>query len=658
MKKFFLLTLLALGLVACLDVDQQVNENAVTESMNTVVIPKSFNYNMVREVSVALQHGIEMAGARFKIYDAYPEEGGRLLSEGCFDESGKFNGTLKISDNIKTLYIKSDYITLDSVMLDILDNKIIYNYTDENDKIIATSMNNKSLISKSSSGLSSTTYLSSYNAFGRPNNLNTPRPSLQGDYFSKLFRLKLNATFNDGWSIPGYMPDLVNLKFDREITLTEDSSLDLFFVHKGGVLNNSLAYYTYTKGNEPNSISLSDLKFVFPNASTGTILRGSYLLPGDSVNIGNFKKDTVVGFVLVSDGWGLVGPSVNTSKPLIYTNPKFNGNKVKSVMLYDKDTDYVVFGFEDSRNFDSSDKDMDDAIFAVKSSVSNGIKKDNFPILSSDAASYDSTPIYEYYPSKGNYNTLAFEDLWPSQGDYDMNDLVVSYNYEIIKNNKEEVNEIKAKFKIKAAGGGINNGLGIELDIDSNKIEKISGYDLRDSIIKLNSKGLENNQNKAVVIVFDNSKKIFGDNGIVNTQKEKGILEYKTIEVSIKFVSGTKISDIKNKAPFNPFMFRTFARGYEIHLPTGAPTSLANMSLFNTVNDATEASAQRYYRTANNLPWAIDVPYDFEYPVEGKAINFVYKRFVDWAKSGGTQYTDWYRTDLNKTGYFDKNLMY
>ncbi len=91
-------------------------------------------------------------------------------------------------------------------------------------------------------------------------------------------------------------------------------------------------------------------------------------------------------------------------------------------------------------------------------------------------------------------------------------------------------------------------------------------------------------------------------------------------------------------------------------MPNEYPTDLADNKLFGTMDD--RSGIDGYYRTANNLPWAIDVPYDFEYPVEGKAINFVYKRFVDWAKSGGTQYTDWYRTDLNKTGYFDKNLMY
>ncbi len=40
----------------------------------------------------------------------------------------------------------------------------------------------------------------------------------------------------------------------------------------------------------------------------------------------------------------------------------------------------------------------------------------------------DATRAFDnYYPSKTVFGTLAFEDLWPGKGDYDMNDLVVDY---------------------------------------------------------------------------------------------------------------------------------------------------------------------------------------------------------------------------------------
>ncbi len=38
----------------------------------------------------------------------------------------------------------------------------------------------------------------------------------------------------------------------------------------------------------------------------------------------------------------------------------------------------------------------------------------------------------QYLPSENTYGTMAFEDLWPSEGDYDFNDMVVNYNWHYV----------------------------------------------------------------------------------------------------------------------------------------------------------------------------------------------------------------------------------
>ncbi len=660
-EEVFLTALLAIGLVACLDIDQQVNENLVVESMDTVVVPKSFNYNMVREVAISLQHGTEMAGARFKIYDAYPEEGGNLLSEGIFDANGSYNSVLKVSNSLSTVYVQADFITLESVMLEIVDNKINYNYTDVNiDNSISLTKNNISRSSSTEIVKNGLTYLYDYNNYGIPKIIvNQKRPSLSNSY-TEDFKSKLNATFIEGNSIPKNRPGLVSLIRDREITIINDCTLDITFLHKVASYNNSLAYYTYDISNPPKTKSdITNLKIVFPNVTTSSKNKYDYLVTGDKVSLGSFKAGTVVGFALVSNGWNQSKRIVDSGKPIIYSNQALNNGAISSVMLYDNITKSVVFGFEDTVT-NSSDNDMNDVIFSVSTPSVDSIKKDNFPELSKNSSDYNGTPIYEYYPSKDKFNTLAYEDLWPQKGDYDFNDQVIGYNYKVTKNTKNEVLQIDATYKVKAVGAGwLSIGFGITLDIDPKLIERVTGYKANANVITRDAKGLEANQNRAVIIVYEDAKKLFGNvpsDQRVNVSKNEQTYDYATVNVVIKFVAGTNYSEIENEAPFNPFIFRTSARGHEIHLPNEYPTDLADNKLFGTMDD--RSGIDGYYRTANNLPWAIDVPYDFEYPVEGKAINFVYKRFVDWAKSGGTQYTDWYRTDLNKTGYFDKNLMY
>jgi LruC domain-containing protein len=68
-----------------------------------------------------------------------------------------------------------------------------------------------------------------------------------------------------------------------------------------------------------------------------------------------------------------------------------------------------------------------------------------------------------HFNSTSSYSgTLAFEDLWPSTGDYDFNDLVVDYDFKI-KNNQEFVKSITATFVLKAYGASSHNGFGFTL---------------------------------------------------------------------------------------------------------------------------------------------------------------------------------------------------
>ena len=73
----------------------------------------------------------------------------------------------------------------------------------------------------------------------------------------------------------------------------------------------------------------------------------------------------------------------------------------------------------------------------------------------------------DYAPAQGQFGTLAFEDLWPSQGDYDLNDLVVDYNFAEMRNASNNVVRIEATFILRAMGAGLRNGFGIEIPISN-----------------------------------------------------------------------------------------------------------------------------------------------------------------------------------------------
>jgi len=82
---------------------------------------------------------------------------------------------------------------------------------------------------------------------------------------------------------------------------------------------------------------------------------------------------------------------------------------------------------------------------------------------------------------------------------------------------------------------------------------------------------------------------------------------------------------------------------------------LANTALFGTVDDSSNPASLRYYKTATNLPWAINIYEDYQYPVEKVSILSAFLHFAAWAQSGGTLYPDWYK-DLS--GYRDAKNVY
>ncbi len=256
--------------------------------------------------------------------------------------------------------------------------------------------------------------------------------------------------------------------------------------------------------------------------------------------------------------------------------------------------------------------------------------------------------------------SLAFEDLWPWKGDYDFNDLVISYDFDITKNAQEYVQHIKATFKIRAFGAFFKNGFGFTLpNVSSNAIVNATGSVLKsNSVITLAGNGLEAGQPHATVIVNDDFFDIMPHpgNGIgVNTEIYSPYVQPATIEINMDFVPGTVTFNQLDIGHFNPFLFIDQNRSIEIHLPGYAPTALADQSFIGTGEDAGSMGSTHYYKTINNLPWAINIPEEFDYPIEKHDITTVYTHFAEWAESNGTVYPDWYK-DL--PGYRNQSSVY
>jgi len=262
-----------------------------------------------------------------------------------------------------------------------------------------------------------------------------------------------------------------------------------------------------------------------------------------------------------------------------------------------------------------------------------------------------------FYPNNNTWSSLAYEDLWPSKGDYDFNDLVTNYQFNLVTNAQNKVVDIKAQFHVKAVGASFKNGFGLQIDgLTPNMVASATGMVLQESYINLSANGLEANQAKAVVIPWDNVDHVIHRAGgsMFNTILNGFVGTADTVSIHI-LLGVPQNTSVVGTPPFNPFLIRQMNRGHEIHLADHVPTSLADLSLFNTESDASNPAAGKYYVTATNLPWGINVPEPFVWPLEKIEITEGHLHFAEWAESSGSLYPDWYQ---DKPGYRDNSKLY
>lgn len=284
-----------------------------------------------------------------------------------------------------------------------------------------------------------------------------------------------------------------------------------------------------------------------------------------------------------------------------------------------------VFGISANNNSDYKRTINDLATFRVYTTVDIPIDTDGDGIQDQDDAfPLDPAVAFELFtPSKYGTGTIAFEDLWPSYGDYDFNDVALNYQVIVKLNSLNLAVQMDIICRVKANGAGFTNGIGIEIpNMSPSKIQSVSGAVLTENYITLNANGTEANQQNAVFILTDSARNLLTESTI-----------------SIKFTVPVSTSDL-GIAPFNPFIIANKERKKEIHLPYAKPTSLGDR--FVKINGANR-DVNGNYVSDKGMPWAISLIHDFKVPKEKIKISDAYNFFIQWANSGGTVYNDWYK---------------
>jgi LruC domain-containing protein len=246
-------------------------------------------------------------------------------------------------------------------------------------------------------------------------------------------------------------------------------------------------------------------------------------------------------------------------------------------------------------------------------------RKDAFP----------NDPLRAYkasFPTLGK-QILAFEDLWPSTGDYDFNDLVIENTVEFRKNANNQLVDAIVNVKVLGLGAGLSSGLGIHLlkgdktPFNSNLIAGINGSATLDPAVT-NGIIVFNDDRKALKPFYNNNG--FGPSGAPQTF---------TFIISFNANAGGQfiLPDF--------YIYRTNERGRETHQSGFPATSAASTALIGTNKD------NGSYRTTNGLPWVVEVVSPnaeyFRHPIEKVDMGTAYPKFKAWAQSNGKRYIGW-----------------
>lgn len=240
---------------------------------------------------------------------------------------------------------------------------------------------------------------------------------------------------------------------------------------------NSFGYYYYPTGQTVTPESFYKMKkyLIFPNSSGGDEQSTMTLKTGQTAKLLYFDKDGnqsesfpegyTIGWFLISNGFGsdanIALGYVKQLDELGYSNPSLYsgyrnacmsddaGTDRRFISVYDEKSKMRIIGIEDYVKSSQAPDDYKDLLFAVTTSKDLG-GGDLEPVPPTDP---DPEPVV--LPLKG---TLAFEDIWPGGGDYDLNDVMIEYNRNITFDANNKATKTVETFKaVQKKGSATNN---------------------------------------------------------------------------------------------------------------------------------------------------------------------------------------------------------
>lgn len=508
-----------------------------------------------------------------------------------------------------------------------------------------------------------------YSALGKPLSTYNIKQTLPRDVLDNVYSM-----LPEGQEVN---PDFISterytsIDIDDELNGAEYALVSVTFLNEGAGYRNSLGYIMYPTDAPPTSVTeVPTHTIIFPNASKPA---DGEMLEGDTLDLEiQVPPGYTISFFVVPNGWSYAG-SYHTIQNLgpwgtpFYSLPQLNPeatliNRMHTVAFVDIQNEFLIFGFEDLYR-PHGDNDFNDLLFTVNVSPFtsvDGVNSDGStssryePIVKVNDPEYLITSVY---PAANSWATLAFEDRWPYEGDYDFNDVAFKYRVTETLNSKRELMALSAVYQLQAMGASYHNGFAIKLpNVDPANIESVTlslnGVTIFDEI-------LEWSTTDTILIISNDLRDLLLTAGAIDGQcryyrTQSACLAQQTQEFEFQLEVNliTPVGrDLIGYPPYDPFIFATEGqfhgsfiatppgRSWETHLRSGNYTAYFDSIFFGMADDNSNLTAS--WINANNFPWALNITAEWVHPLESVDLSQAYPHFPTWVLSNGESRVDW-----------------
>ncbi|MDR0962696.1 MAG: LruC domain-containing protein [Mediterranea sp.] len=596
------------------------------------------------------------AGVRMKRTDIKP------IFMAFTDESGRYKEEITLSAGVSKVFLYTREMAVpECVLLEVKDNAIVFDNTYTPDEAAETRANysgttapyvidaGKKLYSltqwsgQETTGAgwrTTTTYL------GKPQGPYYSAPNREGipiweeertfeSYTKFASRLKSILWSGERSKAEAYNnekldnKELVSSVDQTNFYIGKETEVQLMFLNERAGFKNTFGYYYYKGSGERN---VDDLRkyVIFPNVSmretddaADNTSSNDVLRVGSQVSLQFFGEDGTdkassifpegytIGWFLIPEGFNPSNGNVQNIDKMCTSNQELATKSF--ISIYDQKLRGVVVGAEDGG--DTSYEDMLFCVFTKDMDAIIDPENPGRPYIPKGVEGPNAVTIPEIVEDESLYGTLAFEDVWPSGGDYDLNDVVVEFQRIKSFNTKNEVVKVKDIFTPVHNGATFVNAFAYQ--ITSGKMG---------TVVKKPESAVVEEETSSIVLYPNHAL------AVTNPPTEY-VVERDLTGLSVK----------STDLLFNPFIIPHYEPGntsrIEVHLPLKSPTPWADTSLNFTADDA------YYVDEDGKYPFAIDISkLGFKVATESVRIDAEteYPDFRPWAESNGTTYTKWY----------------